>query len=485
VNSDAVEDPKTTKEAPRIVARDPRFVLILQHGREVTTRPLPDSGSIDLGRDASCSIAIEDDSVSRRHCRIDCGSRLWVQDLGSRNGTRVLGRTLAKNERVELFAGNVLELGSVVAFVQRGPIDDLPTPRNEERSGAGTGAGPERVTRPSILRDSRMHELYALLDVIAPSPFCVLILGETGVGKDVFAEALHHRSSRAKKPLLRLNCAALAESILEGELFGYEKGAFTGAVSAKEGLFEAADGGTVFLDEVGDMPLTTQARLLRVLENGEVMRLGSTRTKRVDVRFVSATHRDLQGLCANQQFRPDLYFRLSGVVVTIPPLRERHDDIASLAEHFVSEAGRRLGRSEVRIAPGALDRLHAYPWPGNIRELRNVLERAVLLAKGGLLEPVHLDAMASAAGEQAGPQEAVAVATRLASTPAPAGESGTFRETVRELERERILEALEKCAGNQSRAAKMLGIPRRTFVKRLDVYGIARPRKGQDGDDDA
>jgi two-component system, NtrC family, response regulator AtoC len=429
----------------------------------VTVRPLPDSGFVVIGRDPTCEAFVDDESVSRRHCRLHCGEQLSVEDLGSKNGTRLHGRRLAAGDPVPLSIGSVLELGDAVAFVRNEVSNVAIAPRVvAARSRAREGLL-DRTARPVIVQDPRMLELYDLIDVIAPSPFSVLILGETGVGKDVYAETIHHRSSRANASFLRLNCAALAESILEAELFGYEKGAFTGAVTAKAGLFESADGGTVFLDEVGDMPASTQAKLLRVLENGEVLRLGSHKTRKVDIRVVAATNRDLRALADRNEFRSDLYFRIAGVVVTLPALRERPDELIALANHFAAEACRRLGKPEATLSSAAIAAIRAHRWPGNIRELRNVLERAALLTAEGVIEPVHLGELKSRPSERA--DDSIAPS------------SGSFRGEVRDLERRRIVEALESCAWNQSRAAEILGIPRRTFVKRLDAYGITRPRK--------
>ena len=222
-----------------------------------------------------------------------------------------------------------------------------------------------------------MQRLYALLDVIAPSPLSVLVLGETGVGKEVFAEALHQRSQRRAKPLLKLNCAALPATIHEAELFGYEKGAFTGATAAKPGLFEAADGGTVMLDEIGDLPLVTQAKLLRVLETGEVLRLGSVKTTTVDVRFISATNVDLEARVEAGTFRADLFFRLDGISVVLPPLRDRKADIAPLARMFTARVATRMDRTAPQLSRDAIALLEQHAWPGNVRELRNVIERAL------------------------------------------------------------------------------------------------------------
>ena len=233
-------------------------------------------------------------------------------------------------------------------------------------------------------------QLRRMVDRVAASDISVLILGETGVGKERMAEELHRRSPRAERPLVRLNCAALSDSLLESELFGHEKGAFTGAHERKIGLLEAAEGGTVFLDEIGDMPPLTQVKLLRVLEERRVRRVGSTATLGIDVRFVSATNRNLEQAIARGTFREDLYFRLNGIALVIPPLRDRPEEIEGLARHFVGEACRSSGREPPGLSREALQILLAYPWPGNIRELRSVIERAVVLCEADRLTPAHL-----------------------------------------------------------------------------------------------
>jgi transcriptional regulator with GAF, ATPase, and Fis domain len=326
-----------------------------------------------------------------------------------------------------------------------------------------------------------MKRLYEMLDVVAPTGLSVLVLGETGVGKEVFAEALHRRSSRVGAPFLKLNCAALPESILEAELFGYEKGAFTGATQTKVGLFEAADGGTLFLDEVGEMAPSTQTKVLRALESGEVMRLGSSTTRKVDVRFLSAANRDLRTLVAEGRFRADLFYRLNGITMTLPPLRKRPEDVLPLAEVFLGRAARKLGKPPPRLGGEARRALEAHPWPGNVRELRNVIERAVVLCRGEVLEPGHLLLHEG---------ELVAQPPPPSTTPIPApreDEQVTMRLPLRpgapelkgkleEFERAQILEALAKTTGNQTRAAKLLGIARRTLIKKMVRYGIERPR---------
>jgi transcriptional regulator with GAF, ATPase, and Fis domain len=446
------------------------LALLVSAGAVPSFHRIPRHGVMVIGRGAQCDVTIDDASVSRRHALIHAGTTPAIEDVGSRNGTRVGGTALARGEKQTLTIGSVIEIGSVVALVQR--ADSGLRAKLEGAPPSSAHAAP----RP-IVRDRAMHELYRLLDVIAPTDLAVLVLGETGAGKDVFTEELHARSPRAKEPLVRLNCAALPESILEGELFGYERGAFTGALHAKPGLFEAADGGTAFLDEVGEMPIATQAKLLRVLESGEVLRLGSVRPTRVDVRFVSATNRELTEEIAAGRFRADLYFRLNGIAVTVPPLRARPADVAALADHFVTEACSRLGKPRYTLDATAHATLGGHAWPGNVRELRNVANRVVVLHEAashslGAAEVARaIGALASASPERATvpaapllPREAVDVAS--------IGD-----------ERARIEAALDRCGGNQSRAAKLLGIGRRTLVRRLDEFGITRPRKREESAD--
>jgi two-component system response regulator AtoC len=325
----------------------------------------------------------------------------------------------------------------------------------------------------AVLRSSSMQALLHEIEPIAESDINVLILGETGVGKDVLACSIHARSRRATKPFCRISCAALPEALLESELFGFERGAFTGAHSAKRGLFEAAEGGTVFLDEIGEFPQHLQAKLLLVLETREILGLGSTRPKHIDVRFVAATNRDLEAETFNGHFRRDLYYRLAGYTALVPPLRDRPDDILPLAYEFL----RRRGKHEDAAHPDvisdeAANRLLAYGWPGNVRELRNVMERASLLSDGRVIGPEHLPFGKRRVCESG--FRPVARPREGASGP----DTPRFELSVRELEeRASITKALAKVAGNQSRAAALLGVSRGTLLSRLDAYRIRRPRK--------
>jgi DNA-binding NtrC family response regulator len=317
-----------------------------------------------------------------------------------------------------------------------------------------------------VIRDPAMEALKRTIERVAPAPVNVLILGETGAGKDVVVSMLHELSARADKPLIGLNCASLPEALLESELFGHEKGAFTGAAVSRPGLLEAADGGTVFFDEIGDLPFGLQAKLLTVIESKRVTRLGSVRARAVDVRFVAATNLDL-GESSTTPFRRDLYYRLSGVTLTVPPLRERPTEIEPLARSFLKGANTRFELSPRRFSPATLAALAEYRWPGNVRELRNAVERAVLLSPGEVIEPDHLGLPLGTVGS--------ARPTAFGTTMSIAKITPFSSESDRE--RERITRALAACAGNQTRAAKSLGISRRTLVRRIADLGLPRPRR--------
>ena len=353
------------------------------------------------------------------------------------------------------------------------------------------GRGVERAAAqpPGESSSGKMQDLRRLAECVAAGNISVLVLGETGAGKEVLAETIHRLSPRRDAPFLRLNCAALPETLLESELFGHERGAFTGATHGKPGLLETADGGTVFLDEVGELAMSTQVKLLRVLEEREVLPVGGVKPRPIDVRFVAATNRDLEAEVERRAFRQDLYFRLCAATLVIPPLRERVSEIAGLARTFIDAAARDMGRSPPALEAAALAALEAYLWPGNIRELRNMIERAVLLCGAGPISVGHLPvekmrailapARAPAAGE---PVSARAPAPVELDDDAPAEPARPLRAIVREqvesVERQRICDALARAAGNQSVAAKLLGMPRRTLVKRLAAYNIPRPRRG-------
>jgi len=290
---------------------------------------------------------------------------------------------------------------------------------------------------------------------VAPSNLPVLIQGESGTGKELIALAIHHNSRRAEKRFVALNCAGLSETLLEDELFGHVKGAYTGATGDRKGRFEYADGGTMFLDEVGDMPLAMQAKLLRVLENGEIVPVGANEPSHADVRVVSATNQDLSERVQQERFREDLYFRLNGVTIHLPPLRGRREDIPVLAEHFIALANESHQTRVDGIDPDVQRFFAAYPWPGNVRQFRNVIENMVVLAGEGKLSVGDLPA------EFRGP----AVATE-------GGVSGLTGMSISEAERELIRNTLQSVGGNRQQAARMLGIGERTLYRKIKEYGL-------------
>jgi transcriptional regulator with PAS, ATPase and Fis domain len=455
---------------------DQRLQLALFLGDELECFDLPSSGEVSIGRAENNRVVIDHPSVSRQHARLSIGSRIRVEDLGSANGTfvRDTGRALQPGQThgmrqlvrqaAEVQVGDSLLFGTVSAVVRRAaePLAPLPAGR------AGTASG------GVVVLDPGMREVYAQAARAAPALISVLLLGETGVGKEVLARAIHAQSPRANQPFQALNCAALSETLLEGELFGYERGAFTGATHARPGLFEAADGGTVFLDEVGELSTQTQAKLLRVLEERRVMRIGARAATVIDVRFVAATNRDLAAAVEDGEFREDLYYRLNGITLTIPPLRARPAEIEPLVQSFIALASRQLDRTEpLSVSASALELLKAHPWPGNVRELRNVVERAVVLCADNLIQPEHLP------GDVARAQRSKSPVVEAERTGRASGvDRESFEADVRALERARIVEALERAGGNQTEAAKMLGVSRRTLVSRLGELGLPRPRKG-------
>ncbi len=390
--------------------------------------------------------------------------------------------------------------------------------------------------------DGAMDRLKRLVERVADSDISIVIHGETGVGKEVMAKEIHRLSPRKDKPFVGLNCAALTETLLESELFGHERGAFSGAVATKPGLFEVADKGTVFLDEIGEMSPAIQAKLLRVLEERQVLRVGGLSPRSIDVRFLAASHKDLEAQVVAGHFRQDLYFRLNGITVEIPPLRERTGEFEALCTTFIADATRRNKRGVVpSVSREAMVLLMNYAWPGNIRELRNIMERAVLLCTGPRILPEHLPAERLSRHRSEVPSPARSSTTPPSSslpsvsvarpaTPLPprsssrlpehhrhlddddddamtmpamrrASRSGAdglrpgdddvlptqppmprpkvdnLKEAVSDLEKERIIQALRDCGGNQTKAAELLGISRRTLVNRLDQYDLPRPRK--------
>jgi transcriptional regulator with PAS, ATPase and Fis domain len=458
---------------------------------EVRIHPLPDRGALIIGRGEACDVCIDHPGVSRRHARLHVAPALAIEDLSSCNGTRLRGLPLPANHAVPIAPGELVALDGVLVVARERNAAAVPTP------------APAVAPRP-------MDRLLRLIDRIAASAINVLILGETGAGKEVVSERIHRRSPRSAAPLVRLHCAALPETLFESELFGHERGAFTGAVAAKPGLLETADGGTILLDEVGELPMSIQVKLLRVLEERKVLRVGGLKARPIDVRFIAATNRDLAAEVARGAFRQDLYYRLNGISFVIPPLRERLDELEALASTFIAGAWAQHGTTPPpALAPAALACLRAHAWPGNIRELRNVIERAVFLCgTGRVITPAHLpdeiSGLAPAGWPASDPLAVIEAEAEREREPEREPEREAEREAESEAEperepeptaavpsidgdapvtvdrdvaeRDRILTALAACAGNQTRAAVLLGMSRRTLVSRLGILNLPRPR---------
>jgi DNA-binding NtrC family response regulator len=336
--------------------------------------------------------------------------------------------------------------------------------RLARRRGASTtplSPSGDEADGPALVGHSpAIIEVMKTLARVAPSQATVLVFGETGTGKELVARTIHRWSERASRRFVAVNCSALAEGLLESELFGHVKGAYTGAANSRPGLFRESDRGTLFLDEIGDISQGLQARLLRALQEHEIVPLGAESPIKVDVRVVAATHRDLPELVRQGRFREDLYYRLDVVTLNLPPLRERRQDIPLLVDHFLRRLTSRHNRGPVAVDPEALRRLLGYDWPGNIRELQNVLERAVLLAEQGVIGPEHL---------------ATTVRPSAAALP-DAGEAPTLR-SLEDVEREHVVRVLSATGGNREESSRILGISRRTLTRMIQRWGLP-PRHG-------
>jgi DNA-binding NtrC family response regulator len=416
------------------------------------------------------------------------GADIVVTDLvmPKVGGMEVLGTIRAANSDVPVIIitahGTV---DSAVDAIKAGAFDYITKPFDQVElssvvaKAAKTNESARRSVRAdlkaraAIIGDSpQIQEVYKIIDKVADTPSTVLITGESGTGKELIATALHGASSRRDKPFIKINCAAIPATLLESELFGYERGAFTGAVTSKPGRFELADEGTLFLDELGEIPVEMQVKLLRALQEGEFERVGGIKTTRVDVRLVAATNRDLQAEIEAGRFRKDLYYRLAVVPITLPALRERRSDIPMLARHFLDKYNRRLNKKIEGIADDALVLLQAYAWPGNIRELENLIERVLLFADGPFITAKDLpEPVRGGAGVQAG-------AASPSSSPAmevPVGEVG-LKDIVRmkaaELERDFIVKKLDETGGNVTRAARLLQISRKSLQTKMKEFGL-------------
>jgi DNA-binding NtrC family response regulator/pSer/pThr/pTyr-binding forkhead associated (FHA) protein len=561
-------DPQTLAGATELSGPPaPRAFLVItidDSGSRVVD--LPEGVDVTFGRSRGATITLDSDKVSRMHARVRrSADAIEVEDLGSRNGTRVNGERIEGPRKLvtgdEVAVGPILAVVGVTSGLRRAsaiadimtgearltaevdrsvryhrPVtvamiriasdaildqferairpmdliaedagDDylviLPELGREDgsaavqrlldfaraanvpaasatalcpddgttvetligvlRAGLRTGQVP-RAPAPKgtpIVLDPAMQRVYSLVQRIADTSMTVLILGETGVGKELVCEAIHQHSSRRDRPLIKLNCAALPESLLESELFGYERGAFTGADKRKVGFFEAADGGTLFLDEIGDMPLALQAKLLRVLERKVITRVGGTSEVATDARLIAATHRNLDVDVRAGRFRQDLLFRIGGFTIAVPPLRDRPAEILPLAEHFVRAAAAEQARVAPTLSEDAREALAGYAWPGNVRELRNALERALVLASDTITA--------------ADLPERIHDASHRVRPPVPSG--ADVRGQLAEVERAAIVAALDADSGNQTRAARRLGLSRRALIYKMEKYGLKPP----------
>ncbi len=549
------------------VATEPRAFLVIHiEGSGSRVVDLPEGVDVTFGRSRGATISLEHDKVSRMHARVrHTGDAIEVEDLGSRNGTRVNGDKIEAARRIE--SGDEVSIGPILAIVgvssglrRTSPILDaeagelrlaaevdrsvryhrpvtlalmritsdtvlesiartlrpmdvmaedagddylliLPElPRadgaaaiqraldfarasnqpatastalcpddgtsvdvlmSQLRSGLRTGRLPRAETSvpdAPVVHEPAMQRVFTLVERIADTAMTCLLLGETGVGKEVVCEAIHRRSGRRERPLIKLNCAALPETLLESELFGHERGAFTGADRKKIGFFEAADGGTLFLDEIGEMPLSLQAKLLRVLERKVITRVGGTTEVPTDARLIAATHRDLDADVRSGRFRQDLLFRIGGFTIVVPPLRDRPREILPLAEHFTRTCAGEQGRPVPMISQDARETLAGYTWPGNVRELKNAIERALVLCEETITAADLPDKLRDA-GQRTRP---IAIAADV-------------RGHLADVERAAIVSALETDGGNQTRAAKRLGLSRRALIYKMEKYGLKPP----------
>src|SRR5512138_316168 len=420
-------------------APPPARLRVRAAGRDRTI-PLTPAGVV-VGKDPACDAPVDDPYVSARHLRIDAEGGRWIlRDLGSTNGTFISGARVA---RAELPLGVPVRLGDAELVLE--PREAPEPPRAESFEGM-------------VSLDPGMRQVFELVERVAGSDAAVTILGETGTGKELVARALHARSSRREGPFIPVNCSAIAESLIESELFGHEKGAFSGAERLRKGAFEEADRGTIFLDEIGELPLDLQPKLLRVLELGEVKRVGASRPLQVNVRIVAATHRDLRAQVRAGKFREDLFYRLCVVPITVPPLRRRKGDVRALAESFLARAAPR--GLAVRFTDEALAKLEGYDWPGNVRQLKNVVQRALLFRGEGLTVPpdaVTFEDTRARPAATAGGDDDVLFVRGL---------------TLDDIEREAIRLSLRRNAGKRAAVVKELKIAKSTVLKRIGQWGL-------------
>jgi DNA-binding NtrC family response regulator/pSer/pThr/pTyr-binding forkhead associated (FHA) protein len=437
VERDTTQVGDKTELAPKTEQRVMAAQVRVRHGHNEKVHKLA-AESFTVGKDAGNDLVLNDKFISGRHLKVtraDAG--FLLQDRQSTNGTWI-GNARIYEVEVPLFT--MLRVGEIelVLEPQGGDI----------RSGVYQGI---------IGNDPSVRQLAELIERVAPSTAAVAIFGESGTGKELVARAVHNRSSRHEHAFIPVNCAAISKELIESELFGHEKGAFTGAQNARKGAFEEADGGTLFLDEIGELPLDLQAKLLRALESGEIKRVGASKPQMVDVRIVAATNRDLLAATKQGAFREDLYYRLCVIPLHLPPLRSRMSDLANLADHFLKQFSPKA--QQVRLTPSAVQKLEAHAWPGNIRELRNVIHRSLLLRKGAMIDSTDLSFDVPSVEDR--------------DIPLPEFAPGTPLTQMLESVEKRIVELyLKRFKGNRERVAKELGVARSTLFKRLKDWGL-------------
>jgi DNA-binding NtrC family response regulator len=432
-----------------------KLVVLEGANRGAILKVLPEKNR--LGRDPEAELSLPDEGVSRLHAEIvHEGSIYRLKDAGSKNGTYLNGIRVGSS--AALSHGDEVRLGTtVLVFLE--DDDDAPSVRMGDTrtlvGEAGRGGevrvreAPRRRPDYMIGESEALRRISSIVERCAPLDSTVLVTGESGTGKELVAEGLHRLSPRRRGPFMALNCATLEPRLLESELFGHERGAFTGAVARKLGKLELARSGTLFLDEVGELPLEAQAKLLRAIEKREFQRVGGNELLATDARIVAATNRDLAALAREGRFRDDLRFRLHVVEIAIPPLRERREDVRPLVEHFTAELRARITSRARRFSPAALERLERHAFPGNVRELKNIVERCLIFAEGEEVQDMEL------------------------LLPGPAPPSGTDIVSIEELERRHIARALAAFEGNKTRAAERLGIDRATLYAKIRRYGLS------------
>lgn len=462
-----IPEPPTTGFRPTgtLVRHAGGRVALVAHRLRVIVVAGPDSGkSFDIdaahavvGNSSACDIVVRDPEVSRRHCAIEVHDGAYrVRDLDSTNGTFLEGVRVSD---AEVPSGGRLRLGSseLVFSPKKKFVRLEPSPSDTFAGLVGTSPA--------------MRELFGLLNRVAPTRLFCVLRGETGTGKEVTARAVHQLSPRSAGPFVVVDCASITESLAEAELLGHERGAFTGADRSRPGPFEVASGGTVFLDEVGDLPLSAQPKLLRVLERREIKRLGASKFVDVDVRVIAATHRDLESMVRSGAFREDLYFRLAEVVAELPPLRDRRDDIAPLTERLLVDETKH-GAPGRRLSPDALALLQTHDWPGNVRELRNVIRRAAALASSEVIVARDLQLVPRADAVAHVPTaDPSGLSDDLAAMPLKSAREVWNRA----LERAYVLRVLERTGGDVPRAAHEAGIHLKSFQRLMRQLGIPSP----------